>query len=514
MKLGIGTRYAAYQSVLMLVVATTALALGGSIMVRRATRLQGEIGKAIASARSREEDDALKSTAAYLSRRLFNPLARLDVERLTDEIRQIRAWLPVKSFRVADREGRVLADGSDAIRSYGEPLGGRLPAEEPWQPALERRDHEIEVRFAVLAGVGPPAGFAVMTLGEGPLSASLKRMDETTDSLWADYRASLLGLGAAVLLVTVALGGVTSARLSKTLVGPLMQMSEAARRYAAGDLEHALELRHAGELGELAQALDQMARDLREHERERDRLILDLESKNRELESFNYTASHDLRTPLVTIRAFVGQVRHALKRGDLARAEADLARVAAASQQMSDLLEDLLELSRIGRVVRPPEDFPLAEAARLAVELVRSRLDDKKVEVAIAPDLPMVRGDRQRITEALQNLVENAAKFTGAQAAPRVEIGWKQERGERVFYVEDNGTGFDERFKDRVFGLFEKLDPRSEGTGIGLALVRRIVEAHGGRIWAESAGPDRGATFCFTLSPPPGLASETRAAGA
>ena len=106
----------------------------------------------------------------------------------------------------------------------------------------------------------------------------------------------------------------------------------------------------------------------------------------------------------------------------------------------------------------------------------------------IAPDLPVVRADRQRLLEVFQNLVENAAKFTGGQPAPRVEIGVRRDGEEPVFYVRDNGRGIEPRFLERVFELFEKLDPGADGTGVGLALVRRIVEAHGGRVWAESDG--------------------------
>jgi signal transduction histidine kinase len=124
--------------------------------------------------------------------------------------------------------------------------------------------------------------------------------------------------------------------------------------------------------------------------------------------------------------------------------------------------------------------------------------------VEIAPDLPVVWADRPRLLEVFQNLVENAAKFTGGQSAPRIEIGARRDGETRVFYVKDNGRGIDPRFLERVFELFAKLDPGADGTGVGLALVRRIVEAHGGRVWAESDGSGRGATFCFTLPSTPG----------
>jgi len=132
--------------------------------------------------------------------------------------------------------------------------------------------------------------------------------------------------------------------------------------------------------------------------------------------------------------------------------------------------------------------------------MVRGQLELKRVRVEVAPDLPVVRADRRRLLEVLQNLIENAAKFMGEQREPRVEVGWRQDGAERVYFVRDNGQGIEPRFLERVFGLFEKLDPGGEGTGVGLALVRRIVEAHGGRAWAESEGPGRGATFCFTLA--------------
>jgi signal transduction histidine kinase len=279
-------------------------------------------------------------------------------------------------------------------------------------------------------------------------------------------------------------------------------MSHAAEQIASGNLDHPLTLDSPDELGDLARSLNRMARDLRTHEEALRAERSDLAAKNAELERFNYTVSHDLKTPLVTIRGFAGLAGTDLAAGRNEAVRKDLGRIVAAADKMHRLLDDLLELSRIGRVVHPPEDVDLGDLVRDAIELLKGQLEPKGVAVQVAADLPVVRADRRRLLEVLQNLLENAGKFTGSQAQPKVEVGWRQDGTERVFYVRDNGQGIEPRFLERVFGLFEKLDPGVEGTGVGLALVRRIVEAHGGRTWAESEGPGRGTTVCFTLAGP------------
>ena len=121
------------------------------------------------------------------------------------------------------------------------------------------------------------------------------------------------------------------------------------------------------------------------------------------------------------------------------------------------------------------------------------------IKVNVEKDLPIVRGDRPRLVEVMQNLIDNAAKFMGDQPAPQIEIGRQNINGEQVFFVKDNGIGIEPNHHEKVFGLFDKLDARSEGTGVGLALAKRIVEVHGGRIWVESEGKGKGSMFCFTL---------------
>jgi signal transduction histidine kinase len=169
------------------------------------------------------------------------------------------------------------------------------------------------------------------------------------------------------------------------------------------------------------------------------------------------------------------------------------------------LLNELLELTRIGRLASPYHKINFEELAREAVELVHGQIQSKGIHVSIQENLPTVYGDRRRLTEVLQNLIDNAAKFIGDQPHPGIEIGFNgYEDNKPIFYVKDNGMGIDPIHHERIFGLFNKLDADSDGTGIGLALVKRIVEVHGGRIWLHSE-VGNGATFFFTLQTEPAV---------
>ena len=213
-----------------------------------------------------------------------------------------------------------------------------------------------------------------------------------------------------------------------------------------------------------------------------------------------YTVSHDLRSPVVTIRTFLGYLEQDIQNQEAARVAKDLDYMRTAADTMSRLLEELLELSRIGHKVNPSVEAPLQAIVNEALALVAGRIAQRGVQVQVTEEPIRLYGDRPRLVQVFQNLVENAVKFMGDQPAPRVEIGMEQARDQLVLFVRDNGIGIDPRYQPKVFGLFEKLDPGTEGTGIGLALVRRIVEVHGGRIWVESAGVGQGATFRFTLA--------------
>jgi len=323
---------------------------------------------------------------------------------------------------------------------------------------------------------------------------------------------AILGVGLATA-VLLAVGIYLSAR---RIAGPVLAITRAAVEVSEGDLTSEAPVLTTDEVGVLARTFNRMTAQLRllygdleqeiaerrRTEEEREELIRELEAKNAELERFTYTVSHDLKSPLVTIQGFLGLLEKDVDRGDAERIASDLARIRAASSKMTRLLEDLLELSRIGRLVNPPEAVPFGELVREALDLVAGAIAERGVEVRVAPDLSAVHGDRVRLVEVLQNLIENAVTAMADQPRPRLEIDAREEDGQLLCRVRDNGKGIEPRYHQKIFGLFERLDPDDRGTGIGLALVQRIVEVHGGRIRVESE-PGQGATFLFTLPTPP-----------
>ena len=247
--------------------------------------------------------------------------------------------------------------------------------------------------------------------------------------------------------------------------------------------------------GERLRASEQEARELADA---RAALVADLEQKNREMETFSYTVSHDLRAPLRRIESF-GRA--------LAETQADrldeeghryLARIRSCSQDMAQLIDDVLYLSRVARADLRRQEVDLSALAHAIIERLRET-DERSVDVRIRPGL-VAEGDGQLLRIALENLLDNAWKFTRQQAQPRIEIGVTHLPGEPAYFVRDNGAGFDMTYAERLFTPFQRLHLSSEfpGTGIGLATVQRIVNRHGGRIWAEGS-VGQGATFLFTL---------------
>jgi signal transduction histidine kinase len=228
-------------------------------------------------------------------------------------------------------------------------------------------------------------------------------------------------------------------------------------------------------------------------------LVRDLEHKNRELESFSYAVSHDLRAPLRRIDSFSRAVLESQGERLDEQGRHYLDRVREASQHMSQLIDDVLYLSRVTRADLRDQDVDLSALATLILSRLQESEPGRTVEIKVRPGV-VVTGDGQLLRIALENLLENAWKFTGRQAEPRIEFGVTQASGEPTYFVRDNGAGFDMTYAHRLFGPFQRLHAQGEfaGSGIGLATVQRIIHRHGGQVWAEGL-VGQGATFQFTL---------------
>jgi two-component system sensor histidine kinase/response regulator len=228
---------------------------------------------------------------------------------------------------------------------------------------------------------------------------------------------------------------------------------------------------------------------------------LELNAINQELEAFSYTVAHDLRAPLARIDGF----SQALLEMQSDRLDEEgkryLNRVRTGAQRMCRLVDDLLLLSKVTRHEMRHDQVDLTAMARSIAGDLRTREPEREVEFAIRPNLAAY-GDAALLHSALFNLLENAWKFTGKHPEARIEFGETEQDGQRVYFVRDDGAGFDMASSDRLFQAFQRLHSSSDfaGSGVGLATVSRIVKRHGGKLWAESA-PEKGATFWFSLSP-------------
>jgi signal transduction histidine kinase len=340
------------------------------------------------------------------------------------------------------------------------------------------------------------------------------------------------GIVAAVLLGALALGLLVSTTMQRAITQPLLGIAKVARGVTerrdfslravkmgndeVGLMTDALNQMLAEierSAAELQRANEQLQVEIAEHRHAREEVIAlnatleqrvaertqALELANKELETFSYSVSHDLRTPLRAIEGFSSVLmRDQADRLD-ERGREHLQRVRAATQRMARLIDDLLNLARTMRVEVRRHDVKLSEMASTVAKEISDAHPDRKVHFDIAPHLN-ANADPQLVRVVLDNLLGNAAKFSSRKADARVEFGSTMQNGEAVYYVRDNGVGFDMAYANKLFGAFQRLHSTKEfeGTGIGLANAQRIIARHGGRIWAEGR-PERGATFYFTL---------------
>lgn len=226
----------------------------------------------------------------------------------------------------------------------------------------------------------------------------------------------------------------------------------------------------------------------------------ELESLNRELESFCYSISHELRAPIARLTGFSQLIGEYLDHGQQQSATHVAQRISVASERLRSVVDSLLMMNRLSRAELQLAPVNLSAISQIIVNHLREETGERSVMVSIEPEI-MVTGDQGMLTLCMENLLQNAFKYTGKNKITEIEVGCVSSSGERAVFVRDNGAGFDSSFANKLFEPFCRLHTEDEftGNGIGLAVVQRIIEKHGGRIWAISA-PEHGATFYFTVA--------------
>ena len=339
---------------------------------------------------------------------------------------------------------------------------------------------------ALRASAAPVAGTPWLVVAEIP-----------SQLIAAPARAYLKSM-APIALAIVILGALVAWWGSRQITRPLGGITRAAEAIATGNLNKRVPVGRDDELGRLAQSFNTMADQVaRSHHELEDKVS----ERTAELESFSYSVSHDLRAPLRAIHGFARILLEDHQANLNPEAQRLLGVIDQNTRQMGNLIDDLLAFSRLGRqsITRAPVDMTELTGS-VADEIRRAEADrNGHFEIEIGALRPAY-GDPALLRQVLSNLIQNAVKFSRGRPQPRIEVGSTANGDQTVYFVRDNGAGFDPRYRDKLFGVFQRLHRADEfeGTGVGLAIVKRIVQRHGGRVWAEGK-TDGGATFYFTL---------------
>ncbi len=299
------------------------------------------------------------------------------------------------------------------------------------------------------------------------------------------------------------LGTISCLVLASSLAHPIEKLTKAATQIAGGNLLQTVQISGIQELEQLGASINSMSRSIRDQMQELERRVEErttrLTSVNRELEAFSYSVSHDLRAPLRSINGFSTVILEKYFDKFDADGKDYLHRIIAASERMAHLIDDLLKLSRITRNEIHLTLINLSGIAEAIARELNQNQGTRQAEFIIQPDL-YATADENLIRIVLQNLFSNAWKFTRDTSPVRIEFGMIREENQKVFFVRDNGAGFDMTYVDKLFGAFQRLHRQEEfeGSGIGLATVQRIIHRHNGRVWAKGE-VGKGATFYFTI---------------
>ena len=461
----------------MMLTSTTVLLLAGAVFVTHdVVSFRRLLVQALIT---RANILAANSTAALAFRNPEDAIQVLDA--LKTDPRMIAAAL-------YDEQGRLFATYPATIRA------GAVPR------TSSTLGHRFEQSDLIVSLPVVQDGHRIGTLN---LESDLRELDER---IRVDATVILLAV-----LGSAAVAFVLSTWLQRGIAQPILALALVARSVSERK-DYTVRSKAVGddEVGVLAEAFDEMLSEIQRREKEVQQLntglerrvalrTSELEAANKELEAFSYSVSHDLRAPLRHIDGFVELLtKHSASALD-EKGRRYLATISDAARKMGALIDDLLVFSRMGRTEMRRTSVDLGALAKDVVREIRTDAGERRVEWKLG-ELPTVQGDPAMLRLVLMNLFSNALKYSGPRDPALIEIAAQPKNGEVVVSVRDNGVGFDPTYAHKLFGVFQRLHRATEfeGTGIGLANVRRIVGRHGGKTWAEGV-INEGATFYFTL---------------
>ncbi|HEX6360534.1 sensor histidine kinase [Actinophytocola sp.] len=407
-----------------------------------------------------------------------------------EAVSQLHQLLP--GVPSAEAELRRVVERADSWRSgYAQPTIAEIARTN--QPVANQSVEEGEQYFA-------PVRRALDALQDN-LNTAREGAAGTLDSAATTANAVLIGIAIAFALIIIGL----AIGLRTAVIRPISRLAEEVRTVSRGDFAHPVEQSGPREVRELGADVNMMRERilqelsaLKAAHTQLDQRSTDLERSNAELEQFAYIASHDLQEPLRKVASFCQLLERRYKRQLDERADQYIAFAVDGAKRMQILINDLLAFSRVGRVVREHVKVSCDDVLEQAIANVSYAIEQAEAAVEADP-LPTVSAEVPLLTTVFQNLISNALKFRGEES-PRVRITVRRAGDFWEFAVSDNGIGIDEEFAERIFVIFQRLHNKADypGTGIGLAMCRKIIEFHGGRIWLDTT-VESGSRFCFTL---------------
>ena len=448
-------------------------------------------------------------TAILVENHLSVHRSLADLVQAQDLVRTVVHMRNLAADVIIERTGRQEIQWQAGMRDFARslhPLQTAYAEEIALFEAIKVNVKEADQLFrGLLASTSPPpagtAGQAAGTSGRiahtlhillGDVSLRALRLAELQTSEVRDARQNVLWTSALLVLTMLAILIAYLVVFRRFVLAPIKQLQAATDRVAAGDFAHRVDLKGDNEFGELGRRFDFMTEQLQASQAGTAAAI-------KELEAFAYSVSHDLRAPLRGMDAF-SQI---LQKNYAAHMNEDalhcLHMIRDNARQMGRLIDDLLAFSRLSQQPLKKEHVDQAALVRAVLQSLQAELKDRQIDLSIG-ELPAADADPRLLRQVWVNLIANAVKFSKSRVTAVIRVGSETQDGAAVYYVQDNGVGFDMRYAHKLFGVFQRLHRAEdyEGTGVGLAIVQRIIARHGGRIWAQAA-KNQGATFYFTL---------------